>query len=447
MEQTSRRQEQTLLYRQEAPKNNKTKVVLVVILVLAAAIAVAGVVWIFANDTAKAELNPQHFVQGVSVLGCDLSGQTMEQAQIAVEQRAQQMIADTAVTYQVGDQQYSISGQQAGMTIDTPTALASAFAYGKSGDEKQDQADARYAAENGITFPCTTAFDAAAIQTEVNAQIPPATETAGTVSLKKTADEAARTTGFEIIQSDAQPQPTYDTTQLANQILQAFETESAESVIAVEREGDTPQTAQYEEISSYQTKISSPQLDSAYNIWKASDQINGTEIAPGATWSMREALGGMEEQNGWKVANERFDKNTTPIAGGGLNHLASTIYAAALQAELGIDQRVPRDLVATYIEAGLDADIFSQGSDLKIKNETDAPVFLGIRCDAQNGTLDATVVAPQQEGQRKLNTQSEGGTAEQPQVTVNVSLTKTDAAGNVIEEKELYTDTYDGVAR
>ena len=196
-------------------------------------------------------------------------------------------------------------------------------------------------------------------------------------------------------------------------------------VIAEEKAGG-PGANAIEVRGSYGTAIEHPELDSAYNIWKASDLLNTTKIGPGETWSMKEALGTLGEEDGWKLANELIGQKIEKVPGGGLNHLASTVYAAALTAGLEIEEHTSRPWPADYIDAGLDADIFSEGADLALRNASDHPVYLVIECDAEGKSLTVSFLGqPFEDGlERQVESETVTENGDLGGVTAEVSLKK-----------------------
>ncbi|WP_066686299.1 VanW family protein [Christensenella intestinihominis] len=386
------------------------------------AIAVAAALFIILKIfPGMQSADPNTFAKGVTVLDCDLSGLRYAEGEAAVQNAADRRISGQTVTYEIAGKQYTITGNDAGMTIDYSQALADAFAYGKNGD-----------AQPGGPFDCPVSTDAALIREEVSKNIPDTEANDIGNALEKTVDEENQTTGYELKkQSEA---PVIDTDKLVEGIAAEMAVFGSGPVIAEEAD-DGGQDAALKTRGSYETAIEHPELDSAYNIWKASDLLNTTEIGPGETWSMKEALGALEEADGWRQANELIDGQIVKTPGGGLNHLASTIYAAALASELEIEDHASRPWPADYIDAGLDADIFSDGADLAFKNTSDSPVYLVIECNAEGKTLTVSFLGQPFEDGLKRQVVSETVTESNDLggVTAEVSLEKGSSSEKLFE--------------
>lgn len=101
-------------------------------------------------------------------------------------------------------------------------------------------------------------------------------------------------------------------------------------------------------IGSYSTGLSDIDAAALQNVWKASGQLSGLQLKPGESVSFLALMGEMTEEAGWQVSNVIGADNMTEEIGGGASRVASTLYAALLQAEVQIDT-----LQAPYMGARL----------------------------------------------------------------------------------------------
>ena len=62
--------------------------------------------------------------------------------------------------------------------------------------------------------------------------------------------------------------------------------------------------------------------------------------------------------------------------GGGVCQIATTLYDAALQAEMEIVQRQNHSMIVTYVKPSMDAAIAGTYKDIKIKNNYSTPVYI-----------------------------------------------------------------------
>lgn len=113
-----------------------------------------------------------------------------------------------------------------------------------------------------------------------------------------------------------------------------------------------------------------------HNVAKLSGIINGKIIKPGETWSINEETGPRTIKSGWKPATGLSGGRGTQQPGGGVCQISSTLYNAALRADLDIVEAHRHSIISDYIPIGLDATITTGGKDLKIKNPYDTPIYI-----------------------------------------------------------------------
>ena len=104
---------------------------------------------------------------------------------------------------------------------------------------------------------------------------------------------------------------------------------------------------------------------------------NGSIIEPGETWSFNRCTGNSSlRSNGYLPATVISGGVFSTGIGGGLCQSSTTIYDAALYAGLGIAERHCHTYASTYCKEGLDASINYGSADLKIRNNSNYPVYL-----------------------------------------------------------------------
>jgi len=112
----------------------------------------------------------------------------------------------------------------------------------------------------------------------------------------------------------------------------------------------------------------------AINIRLAVEAINGTVLFPGETFSFNEIVGQRTSQKGYHPANIYTENGITTGVGGGICQVSSTLYNAALKANLEITERNPHIYMVAYVPLGRDATVSYGTQDLKFKNNTKWPV-------------------------------------------------------------------------
>jgi vancomycin resistance protein YoaR len=116
--------------------------------------------------------------------------------------------------------------------------------------------------------------------------------------------------------------------------------------------------------------------DRVYNVKRAASLVNGFVLKPGETFSTNDTLGPRTYELGWKPAPAIVSGTTEDQAGGGVCQLSSTLYAAAVKADLEIVYRRNHSSRVGYIDYGLDATINTGTIDFQFKNNTSSDIYI-----------------------------------------------------------------------
>ena len=129
---------------------------------------------------------------------------------------------------------------------------------------------------------------------------------------------------------------------------------------------------------SYTTSFSDSTKNRKYNIRFGAEKINGIILKPGDVFSANDTLGTRTRKNGWKNAGAYESGEVVQQAGGGVCQLSSTLYNAALYADMEIVERRNHSMPVHYVDRGRDATINSVGNiiDFKFRNNTSSDVTI-----------------------------------------------------------------------
>ena len=112
------------------------------------------------------------------------------------------------------------------------------------------------------------------------------------------------------------------------------------------------------------------------NIALAVSFINGYVIGSGESFSFNECVGLRSEERGFLPAKVILEGKFADGVGGGVCQVSTTLYNAALLAGLTIEECHRHSLRVDYVPPSFDAMVSDYVSDLKIKNESGAPVYI-----------------------------------------------------------------------
>lgn len=124
-------------------------------------------------------------------------------------------------------------------------------------------------------------------------------------------------------------------------------------------------------ISSYITRMTSnreKEKNRVYNIKRAAEYVNGIELNPNEEFSFHETVWAKGKSKSYKNADTITQNGMDKGLGGGICQVASTLFVAALKANLKITQRNNHSRIVSYIPLGLDASYFTGVKDLRFKN-------------------------------------------------------------------------------
>ena len=110
------------------------------------------------------------------------------------------------------------------------------------------------------------------------------------------------------------------------------------------------------------------------NLELSAAAIDGTIIPPGGIFSFNDIVGERTAEKGYLPAAIYSGGETVDGLGGGVCQVASTIYYAALLADLEIVERTEHMFEVSYVPPGMDATIYWGSLDFQFRNNTDYPI-------------------------------------------------------------------------
>lgn len=147
------------------------------------------------------------------------------------------------------------------------------------------------------------------------------------------------------------------------------------------------------EISSFSTTLLDRQANRVDNIEIAANSINCEKLMPGEEFSFNGVLGKRTGAKGYKKAPIIIKTEDGPKkgygVGGGICQLSTTIYNAALKANLEITERHSHSKKVNYVPEGKDATVAYGSMDFKFRNNRQYPII--IKVELSNKTLTVRI--------------------------------------------------------
>lgn len=123
------------------------------------------------------------------------------------------------------------------------------------------------------------------------------------------------------------------------------------------------------------------------NIRRAAQILDGQVVAPGASFSLNEALGERTTARGFVPAPQINAGRLEDAVGGGVSQVATTMFNAAFFAGLRIVTHTPHEFWISRYPPGREATISWGGPELVVENDWPAGVLIGVRATDEGITV------------------------------------------------------------
>lgn len=123
------------------------------------------------------------------------------------------------------------------------------------------------------------------------------------------------------------------------------------------------------------------------NVIVAAKALDGLVLLPGEVFSYNDTLGPRTVANGYRPAPAYIGGKTVDEVGGGICQNSSTLYLAALRADLEMVERTNHMYAVGYVPDGLDATVAYNALDFKFRNNTEYPLRLDVEVNGRKLTV------------------------------------------------------------
>ena len=330
----------------------------------------SGLLWAFSLTVLGAPVFPE----GISAGGQSLSGMTAEEAKEAVREHVGGQ-AQHKIILNVDGREAETTARDLGYCWINEDAVDQAAAEYASGSLIRQYMAEKDLAQGPVDLSLEVGVASSSVAQFVNTQC----QDMGTAPQNAS---ITRENGAFVI-TESVPGRAVDaeaTCQAINEAL-AEGLDEAVRVDAVIVETEPEITT--EELTSIQdvlgtatTSFSSSGAARSTNVSVGASKINGRVLMPGEVLSGYECLQPFTSANGYKGAASYANGQVVDSIGGGVCQVSTTLYNAALQAELEIVERQNHSMIVTYVEPSMDAAIAGTIKDLKIKNNYSTPIYV-----------------------------------------------------------------------
>lgn len=351
----------------------QTRMLKTVALIVLSLALLFGAVAVIAAVQARSFKASGKIAENVTIAGVEVGG--LKQAEALQKLEAEWLPTLPAkVTLQHGSESMELSAEELGREPQLETAANKAMLIGRSGGLLEQVRTRVQLWRGGVEVPVAIEVDPKTLRGEV-----------ANLAAKldhEPVNARVTVTGAETVSViPGKPGVKLDQKSAAEAITKALTSLQTEPVALTSKQQEPAITAadlSHLEVvlGSYSTPYNSGKVDRTNNLRLAVEAVNGTVVMPGSVFSTDQTIGPRIAARGFREAPIFADGEVTPATGGGICQIASTIYNAALFADLPVVERRKHSQPVTYTPAGRDATVYSGQVDLRFRNDTQWPIVL-----------------------------------------------------------------------
>ncbi len=345
----------------------------------AAAVVMLAAVPAYAKETTLPD--------GIYVGDVGLGGMTQEAAAKEVQALVDRM-AERKVVLEVEGVIAETTAQELGFAWSNPDAVAEAADYAADGNLIQRYMALKDLEKNPVHIPLETEVDQARVEAFIKEQCQGLPGEPQNAVIRRENGEFIITEGVEGVVVD-----TAATKKMLDEALAAMDGADITVEAAVTVAQPEIMAADLETISdvlgTFSTDFSSSGAARSKNLQVGSSKMNGHVLMPGETLSGYECMQPFTTANGYFTAAAYENGQVVDSVGGGVCQIATTLYNAALRAELEITQRQNHSMLVSYVKPSMDAAIAGTYKDIKVTNNYSTPIY--VEAGTSGRTLTFTI--------------------------------------------------------
>lgn len=336
--------------------------------------AIIGSVWV---GRIRAKMEQETFYAGISIDGLALGGLTQEQGKNAVQELVNSRLSNIHIELTYMGNAWQFTAKDIGAKADVDTQISAAFLAGREGTWRERNAEIERLGKEGLALKTTVTYDVEKMRDAIE-------------SIKAEIDTPARNATVEFAPgtdkmfsyTEAVVGWRLDTETVLDEVKEAIGKKWDVSIELRPMRMEPTVTVEQlkrasKEIVSFSTDLGNSSANRAHNVKKSLLAFDGRVLAPGESISFNETTGERTPENGYKDAPVIGEnKQLVDGPGGGVCQSSTTLYNAALLADLKILRRSKHSFPSSYIAKGFDATVNWPNLDLVIENNRELPIFI-----------------------------------------------------------------------
>ncbi len=322
----------------------------------------------FGFTTGTWPASSERILAGITVEGMDVGGMTAVEAEQALSQQLNELL-EKHISFLYDDKSSKLSYRELGVSVPLHSLVEQALDYGQSGSLLQKIRQRWRLRHRGYNIPFSLQWDKEYIKNKVVLFAPDVNRPARNAALEFRGDQVVLTpahTGRRLMVEET----VNDLLKLMPLKGDGYVPVATKPVWPQVTTGDLRRKGITGLVAKYTTNFNPYNKPRTKNIRLAAANLDGTEIAPGQVFSFNETVGPRTEERGFQEALIIKNDDFVPGVGGGVCQVSSTLYNAALRANLAVRERRRHSLLITYVPLGMDATVAYGAIDFKFVNNT-----------------------------------------------------------------------------
>ncbi len=334
--------------------------------------------WLDLSKDTEEALNTDTIYPGVSVMGIELGGKTLDEAKELIKQEINDQILTHEVVLEYEENEWTFTFEELGVSADADVIAQRAFEVGRSGDLRQRSqyvAGLEIEAEN---MQIDTAFDEERLTEIVESLSDEIKQEPVDAELSRQDDKFVIKPEVNGVALDVEKTVADIQTALQNGddgqkitlLVKEVKPDITEELLANVKD----------RIGSGATYYSTSNADRETNLIVGSSKLNGMLVMPDEIVSFNTMVAPITAENGYKAANVIQGDEYVLDLGGGLCQVSTTLYNAVIQAELEVIERDCHAFPSDYVSMGLDAAVAQGYIDFQFRNDSGYPIYISMWC-------------------------------------------------------------------
>lgn len=331
------------------------------------------------HGAVKATAGEATIAKGLYVEGIDMSGMTKAQATSTIESYVYRLLeGDNLIQLQYGDiAKRSTNAGLLGAEWSNRKIVNELLSYGGKGNVVERYKSQKDLEHNPINYKVELSFSEESIAAYIEKYMIQYDQARVDYSLSRNNNKfqiVEGKTGYEV-----------NVAASASQIAEYLNTKWDRSAVSfpliieeTQPRGSQEELAQVTDvIGSFSSSFAGGTAEKATNISNGATLINGITLYPGDEFSFDAYAAPYTVANGYAMGKSYSGGKLVDDVGGGICQVSSTLYNAALRAELEILMRYNHSMIVGYVPISSDATLAeTAGKDFRFKNNQEVPIYI-----------------------------------------------------------------------